>query len=99
MFLSGFFQLRTSGSACNEIFLSVCSACNEMFLSVCVFSCEQVDPRGSPDLEKALPPLKRIAADATAVINLPVINWDLLRIHITRFLKKLSNGQISSLKC
>ena len=40
-----------------------------------------MDPGGSPDLEKALPPLKRIAADATAVINLPVIPSDLLRIH------------------
>ena len=71
------------------LFLSVFSsfvANKWMFLSVLIrffshFSCEQVDPGGSPDLEKALPPLKRIAADATAVINLPVIPSDLLRIH------------------
>ena len=71
----GFFFLSTFYS-CQQVD-PLEMKCSYLFF----FSCEQVDPRGSPDLEKALPPLKRIAADATAVINLPVIPSDLLRIH------------------
>ena len=55
---------------------------------ICLFSCQQVDPGGRPDLEEALPPLKRLAA----VINHPVINRDLLRIHNAQFLQKFSMG-------